>query len=42
MPEIETVPLPNPSHQGRGKTFPPLDGGGQVGVLNCYKIGNEV
>ena len=28
-------PLPNPSHQGRGKTFPPLDGGGQVRVLNC-------
>jgi len=33
-----SAPSPNPSHQGRGKTFPPLDGGGSVGVLNCYEI----
>ena len=34
--KVSVPPSPNPSHQGRGKTFFPLYGGGQVGVLNCY------
>ena len=33
------TPLPEPLPPGAGeKRFLPLDGGGQVGVLNCYEI----
>ena len=34
---VNPPPLTPPA-RGGGKRFLPLDGGGQVGVLNCYKI----